>query len=233
MSKQNSLNTITAALMGACLIAGCHSGSTAGATSVPPPRNAAASASAGSSSTMTTEAAGAPALPGNGLAGSSAPTVGPAPAGFVTKVCTAITIPHAQAPVKATVTKIDFDSNNEDPNGIFQCNIDQAHQALIVKVEPEDVTRANYTADVAAENVPGTPMAGVGDVAVWTQALHNPPNFHAHRGNATCEVSAGDIRELSLPNDASVIDGGVATPIAVTYAAKLGAICTDVFGAIG
>jgi hypothetical protein len=229
MSKQIPLKPIAAAFVGVGLLAGCHSGSTVGATGAGPTSSGTASAPTGSAAR--TAAVAAP--PGNGLGGSSAPTAGPAPAGFITRVCTAITIAHAQAPVRATVTKIDFDSNNEDPNGIFQCNIDEAHQALSVKVEPEDSAKANYTADVAAENVPGTPWPGVGDVAVWTQALHNPPDFYAHKGNVTCEVTSGDIRELSLTNDASIIDGGVATPIAAAYAAKLGAICTDVFVAIG
>ncbi len=233
MSRQIPLMRVAATLVGGCLLAGCNSGSTVSSVNAASAAgNTVTAATSAPDATPPSDADSIAAAPGNGLSGSSAPTTGPAPAGFITKVCTAITIPDAQAAVKATVTKIDFDSVNEDPNGEFQCNVDEAHQALKVTIEPEDAAKANYTADVAGENVPGTPLPGVGDVAVWTQALHNPPNFYARKGNATCEIQSGDIRELSVLNDSSIFDGGVATPLAAAYAAKLGAICTDVFGAI-
>jgi hypothetical protein len=135
--------------------------------------------------------------------------------------------------VLPAIDAIGFDPNNQDPAGIFACTIDAADQAVTVTVEPEDVAMANYESDVAAENVPATPLPGVGDVAVWTQVPNNPPDFYAHKGHVTCEVKTSDTQVLNLTDDPTVIDGGVTAASAAAYAVKLGALCTDVFAAIG
>ena len=168
----------------------------------------------------------------NGSAG-AAPTVGPASSGFITGVCSAITIADARATVQLAIDAIGFDPNNQDPDGIFACTIDAADQAVTVTVEPEDVAMANYQSDVTAENVPATPLPGVGDVAVWTQVANNPPDLYAHKGRVTCEVKTNDTVVLNLTYDPSVGDGGVTAASAAAYAVKLGALCTDVFAAIG
>jgi hypothetical protein len=148
-------------------------------------------------------------------------------------VCSAITIIDAQDTVQPEIDSVGFDPNNEDPDGIFMCTIDAADQAVTVTVEPEDVAMANYESDVAAENVPATPLPSVGDVAVWTQVPNNPPDLYAHKGHVTCEVKTSDTQVLNLTYDPTVVDGGVAAASAAAYAAKLGALCTDVFAAIG
>lgn len=162
------------------------------------------------------------------------PTIGPASSGFITNVCSAITIADAQATVQPAIDAIGFDPDNQDPDGIFTCTIDAADQAVTVTVEPEDVAMANYESDVAAENVPAVPsLPGVGDVAEWTQVPNNPPDVYAHKGHVTCEVKTSDTQVLNLTYDPTVIDGGVTAASAAAYAIKLGALCTDVFAAIG
>jgi hypothetical protein len=162
------------------------------------------------------------------------PTVGPASSQFITNVCSAITITDAQATVQPAIDAIGFDPDNQDPAGIFTCTIDAADQAVTVTVEPEDVAMANYESDVAAENVPAVPsLPGVGDVAVFTQVANNPPDVYAHKGHVTCEVKTMDTQVLNLTYDPSVVDGGVTAASAAAYAIKLGALCTDVFAAIG
>lgn len=135
--------------------------------------------------------------------------------------------------MQPAISTIGFDPDNQDADGIFACTIDVAEQAVTVTVEPEDVAMANYESDVAAENVPATPLPGVGDIAVWTQVPNNPPDFYAHEGHATCEVKAGNTQALNLTYDPTVADGGVSAASAAAYAVKLGALCTDVFAAIG
>jgi hypothetical protein len=162
------------------------------------------------------------------------PTVGPASSAFITNVCSAITIADAQATVQPAIDSIGFDPDNQDPAGIFTCTIDAADQAVTVTVEPEDVAMANYESDVAAENVPAVPsLPGVGDVAVFTQVPNNPPDVYAHKGHVTCEVKTSDTQVLNLTYDPTVIDGGVTAASAAAYAVKLGALCADVFAAIG
>ena len=148
-------------------------------------------------------------------------------------MCSAITTADAQATVQLPVGVIEFDPNNQDPDGIFVCTIDPADHAVTVTVEPEDVARANYESDVAAENFPATPLPGVGDIAVWTQVPNNPPDVYAHKGHATCEVKTNDTQILNVAYDPSVGDGGVTAASAAAYALKLGTLCKDVFAAIG
>ncbi|HEY5456581.1 MAG TPA: hypothetical protein VIJ96_14020 [Acidothermaceae bacterium] len=213
------------------VVAGCGSAShvktrttpTASPTTAPARSVAPASSAVASVAALTSDA-------GHG----AAPTIGPASSAFITNVCSAITISDAQATVQPAIDAIGFDPNNQDPAGIFTCTIDAADQAVTVTVEPEDVAMANYESDVAAENVPAVPsLPGVGDVAVWTQVANNPPDVYAHKGHVTCEVKTNDTQVLNLTYDPSVVDGGVTAASAAAYAVKLGALCTDVFAAIG
>jgi len=215
-----------------CLVAGCGSASHAKPTAT---ATRSASATAPSSSVAPAPSAVASAGAASSDAGDGAvPTVGPASSGFITNVCSAITIADAQATVQPAIDAIGFDPDNQDPAGIFTCTIDAADQAVTVTVEPEDVAMANYESDVAAENVPAVPsLPGVGDVAVWTQVANSPPDVYAHKGHVTCEVKTSDTQVLNLTYDPSVVDGGVTAASAATYAIKLGALCTDVFAAIG
>jgi hypothetical protein len=80
MSKQLRLIRVAAALMGGCLLAGCHSGSTAGAKSTAPAAGTAAAgtaaagtaAVAGSAAVASTAAAGSAAVAGTAAAGTAA-----------------------------------------------------------------------------------------------------------------------------------------------------------------
>jgi hypothetical protein len=226
------------------LLTGCHGGSPAhantSATTAPAPPTASmpvVAASSATTSSATVSSANPSAPLGSTAAVASeraAPTVGPASSAFITNVCSSITIADAQATVQPTIDAIGFDPDNQDPAGIFMCTIDAADQAVTVTVEPEDVAMANYESDVAAENVPAVPsLPGVGDVAVWTQVPNNPPDVYAHKGHVTCEVKTGDTQVLNLTYDPTVIDGGVTAASAAAYAVKLGALCADVFAAIG
>ena len=76
-------------------------------------------------------------------------------------------------------------------------------------------------------------LPGVGDVAVFTQVPNNPPDVYAHKGNVTCEVKTTDTQVLTVTYDPTVADGGVTAASAAAYAMKLGALCKDVFAAIG
>jgi len=222
-------------LAATCLVAGCGSASHAKttATATPSASVTAPSSSVAPASSAVASSGAATSDAGDGGDG-AVPTVGPAASGFITNVCSAITIADAQATVQPAIDAIGFDTDNQDPAGIFTCTIDAADQAVTVTVEPEDVAMANYESDVAAENVPAVPsLPGVGDVAVWTQVANNPPDVYAHKGHVTCEVKTSDTQVLNLTYDPSVVDGGVTAASAAAYAIKLGALCTDVFAAIG
>jgi hypothetical protein len=193
-----------------------------------------AASTSGTSASASSAAPASSALASTSASQGAAPTIGPASSAFVTNVCSAITLTDAQATVQPTIDAIGFDPNNQDPAGIFMCTIDAADQAVTVTVEPEDVALANYESDVAAENVPAVPsLPGVGDVAVWTQVANNPPDVYAHKGHVTCEVKTSDTQVLNLAYDPTVANGGVTATSAAAYATKLGALCTDVFAAIG
>jgi hypothetical protein len=62
---------------------------------------------------------------------------------------------------------------------------------------------------------------------------NNPPDVYAHKGHATCEVKTGNTQVLNITYDPTVVDGGVTAASAAAYAVKLGALCKDVFAAIG
>lgn len=227
---------VAALVAATCLVAGCGSAARAKTTATATPT----ASVTGAPATIAPASSGAPsAVASTGAAAGdasdgAAPTVGPASSGFITNVCSAITITDAQATVLPAIDAIGFDPNNQDPAGIFTCMIDAADQAVTVTVEPEDVAMANYESDVAAENVPAVPsLPGVGDVAVWTQVPNNPPDVYAHKGHVTCEVKTSDTQVLNLTYDPSVVDGGVTAASAAAYAVKLGVLCTDVFAAIG
>jgi len=77
----------------------------------------------------------------------------------------------------------------------------------------------------------GTALTGVGDKAVWVQALANPPVVIAIKGSVTCRVSVGETEkstiEFTTPNGVDQV-----TPAAAaSFAQKMAVLCTDVFGA--
>ena len=220
---------LAALIAATCLVAGCGSAAHA-KTIVTPSASVSPSAPSVAPASAVTSSEAASSDVGDG----ALPTVGPASSGFITNVCSAITLTDAQATVQPTIDAIGFDPNNQDPAGIFMCTIDAADQAVTVTVEPEDVAMANYESDVAAENVPAVPsLPGVGDVAVWTQVANNPPDVYAHKGHVTCEVKTSNTQVLNLAYDPTVANGGVTAASAAAYATKLGALCADVFAAIG
>ena len=232
---QPTASRLAALVAATCIVAGCGSPSHAKTTPPATPSTSVTAAPSAAPASASVSGAAASSEAATSDAGDGAvPTVGPASSGFITNVCSAITIADAQATVQPMIDAIGFDPDNQDPAGIFTCTIDAADQAVTVTVEPEDVAMANYESDVAAENVPAVPsLPGVGDVAVWTQVANNPPDVYAHKGHVTCEVKTSDTQVLNLTYDPTVVDGGVTAASAAAYAIKLGALCSDVFAAIG
>src|SRR5665213_3238533 len=99
--------------------------------------------------------------------------------------CGGITPAMVNDLVTTPVTSVTFSSGfGVYPDHHFECDA-----GMQVDVYPQDSSKAQYTADLAAENVAPNPLPGVGDVAVYTLApLAGMPDVYAHKGNVTCEL---------------------------------------------
>jgi len=101
-----------------------------------------------------------------------------------------------------------------------------------VNIYLEDTAHSYYTGgpiDVSS----ATPLAGVGDQAVWTQAAAGAvPLVAAHEASTTCTVTTG-----LAANQTTMVVTGTAPSIAASpaealkYAQAEGQVCTDVFAA--
>lgn len=190
-------------------LTGCHSGSSS-TTSAPPAIGAGATTAATSGATAS----------GTDLAA---------------KGCGAIKVSDVQPLLRDSISKIDFDPGSAelDPVHMFTCNAGP----ITITVYPEDSSKQQMQTDVTAENVPSHVLAGVGDSSVWTGGPQlNPntytiaPDVYAHQNSVTCEI-ANTGEGLTIPVAPGVL-GGVTATDAATFAAKLGTVCSDVFGAI-
>lgn len=156
---------------------------------------------------------------------------------LATKGCSAIPLADVRAVVKSAVTKVDFDPGSAelDPAHSFRCDVD--NPTLLITIYPEDASKHTYDQDVAAENVPAVPLAGVGDSAVWTAVSLTPgtytaaPDVYAHKGAMTCEVQ-GSGQGLTIPFEPGVVPAITKANVAA-FAAKLGVLCDDIFAALG
>lgn len=235
MDPRTRLPGLCLAAVGALVLSACSGSS----------HSAAATARASSAAAAQTSAAGQAPSPStsnaaNASTASDPTTAGPANAastpGLAAKGCGAVKLKDVQPLVKATVAKIEFDPGSAelDATHSFECMVD--NPTLTIAIHPEDSTKATYTEDVAAENVPAVPLPGVGDVAVWTAvsltagSYTSAPNIYAHRGTVTCEVQVSGTG-LTIPSEPGVA-ASVTQANAAAFAAKLGVLCNDVFAAI-
>jgi hypothetical protein len=175
--------------------------------------------------------AGSPAEATNAPAGSQAPAAATAavgsPSTLHTMYCNAIKLPDAQVLVKDPILEDQFDPLLATPP--YDCTfVTAANDGFKVSIDTTD-TFARW---VAEENSgAGTALIGVGDKAVWVQALANPPVVIAIKGSVTCRVDAPETAkstiEFTTPNGVDQV-----TPAAAaSFAQRMAVLCTDVFGA--
>ena len=186
----------------------------------------AASAPAQSGSAAATSAASAGSA---GTAASAAPASGAgeplAPIG-----CGGITVAMVNDLVTTPVTSITHSSGfGVYPDHHFECDA-----GMQVDIYPQDSNKAQYTADLAAENVPANPLSGVGDVAVYTLApFAGMPDVYAHKGNVTCELKpSSTVSDYKITVDPSSLTGIATKDAQAAWATKAAGLCTGVFTAL-
>jgi hypothetical protein len=133
--------------------------------------------------------------------------------------------------VTTPVTSITYSSGfGVYPDHHFECDA-----GMQVTVYPQDSDKAQYTADLAAENVAPNPISGVGDVAVYTLApFAGMPDVYAHKGTVTCELKpSSTVSDYKITVDPSSALAGIATKDAqAAWATKAAGLCTGVFTAL-
>jgi hypothetical protein len=175
------------------------------------------SASAASAASAVSSAAAAPA------SGQGEPL---APIG-----CGGITPAMVNDLVTTPVTSITFSSGF----GVYADHHFECDAGMQVDVYPQDSNKAQYTADLAAENVAPNPISGVGDVAVYTLApFAGMPDVYAHKGTVTCELKpSSTVSDYKITVDPSSAFAGIATKDAqAAWATKAAGLCTGVFTAL-
>ncbi len=161
------------------------------------------------------------------LAPAASTTVAGSPASLHTLYCNAIKLADAQVLTKDPITQDQFDPLEATPP--YDCQfLTAATDGPKVSIDTTD-TFARW---VAEENSgAGTALTGIGDKAVWVQALANPPVVIAIKGSVTCRVDAPETAkstiEFTTPNGVDQV-----TPAAAaSFAQKMAVLCADVFGA--
>jgi hypothetical protein len=104
-----------------------------------------------------------------------------------------------------------------------------------VDVYPQDSNKAQYTADLAAENAAPNSLSGVGDVAVYTLAtLAGMPDIYAHKGTVTCEIlPSSTVTDYKVAIDPNSAFGGMITKDAgAVWATKAAGLCAAIFTAL-
>jgi hypothetical protein len=178
--------------------------------------NAASPAGQNASATATSAASAAPA------SGQGEPL---APIG-----CGGITPAMVNDLVTTPVTSITFSSGfGVYPDHHFECDA-----GMQVDVFPQDSDKAQYTADLAAENVAPNPLSGVGDVAVYTLApFAGMPDVYAHKGTVTCELKpSSTVSDYKITVDPSSLTGIATKDAQAAWATKAAGLCTGVFTAL-
>jgi hypothetical protein len=165
----------------------------------------------------------APAAPAAAASGDGEPL---APIG-----CGGITPAMVNDLVTTPVTSITYSSGfGVYPDHHFECDA-----GMQVDVFPQDSDKAQYTSDLAAENVAPNAISGVGDVAVYTLApLAGMPDIYAHKGTVTCELKpSSTVTDYKVAIDPSSAFGGTITKDAgAAWATKAAGLCTAIFGAL-
>jgi hypothetical protein len=182
--------------------------------------NAASPPAQNGSVAATAAASAAPAAPASGDGEPLAP-IG----------CGGITPAMVNDLVTTPVTSITYSSGlGVYPDHHFNCDA-----GMQVDVYPQDSDKAQYTADLTAENAAPNPISGVGDVAVYTLApLAGMPDIYAHKGTVTCELKpSSTVTDYKVAIDPSSAFGGTITKDAgAAWATKAAGLCTAIFTAL-
>jgi hypothetical protein len=145
--------------------------------------------------------------------------------------CGGITPAMVNDLVTTPVTSITYSSGlGVYPDHHFNCDA-----GMQVDVFPQDSDKAQYTADLAAENAAPNAISGVGDVAVYTLApLAGMPDIYAHKGTVTCELKpSSTVTDYKVAIDPSSAFGGTITKDAgAAWATKAAGLCTAIFTAL-
>ena len=224
--------SLVALNLAACSKSGSAKASTANTSS---PSNQATTSNASTAATnAASNAASAPAPNGSAAAtpAASAASAGSASGEPLAPIgCGGITTAMVNALVTTPVTSITYSSGfGVYPDHHFECDA-----GMRVDVYPQDSNKAQYTADLTAENAPPNPLSGVGDVAVYTLApLAGMPDIYAHKGTVTCELKpSSTVSDYKITVDPSSAFAGIATKDAqAAWATKAAGLCTGVFTAL-
>jgi hypothetical protein len=221
-------------LVGLNLAACSSSGSAkAGAASSGTPSTQAtnSTASAAATNAAATNAASPPAQNGSAAATSVASAAASnqgeplAPIG-----CGGITPAMVNDLVTTPVTSITYSSGlGIYPDHHFECDA-----GMQVDVYPQDSDKAQYAADLAAENAAANPLSGVGDVAVYTLApFAGMPDVYAHKGTVTCELKpSSTVTDYKITVDPSSLAGIPTEAAQAAWATKAAGLCTAIFTAL-
>jgi hypothetical protein len=108
-----------------------------------------------------------------------------------------------------------------------------------IQIYPEDTGKAQYTSDLADENVAPTPLSGIADVAVFTQSglivngAGPMPDVYVHKGAATCEIkTSSTVTDYNIKDTSNGLSDGVTLAAATAWSTKAAGLCADVFSAI-
>jgi hypothetical protein len=145
--------------------------------------------------------------------------------------CGGITPAMVNDLVTTPVTSITYSSGfGVYPDHHFECDA-----GMRINVFPQDSDKAQYTADLTAENVAPNALPGVGDVAAYTLApFAGMPDIYAHKGTVTCELKpSSTVTDYKITVDPSSAFAGIATKDAqAAWATKAAGLCTGVFAAL-
>jgi hypothetical protein len=145
--------------------------------------------------------------------------------------CGGITPAMVNDLVTTPVTSIAFSSGF----GVYADHHFECDAGMQVDIYPQDSNKAQYTADLAAENAAPNPISGVGDVAVYTLApFAGMPDVYAHKGTVTCEIKpSSTVSDYKITVDPSSALAGIASKDAqAAWATKAAGLCTGVFTAL-
>ncbi|HWF42942.1 MAG TPA: hypothetical protein VN683_12720 [Acidothermaceae bacterium] len=196
-------------------------------------------------STAATTAPSAPAQNGSAAASSAAPAAATsaAPAAAASGApasgegeplapigCGGITPAMVNDLVTTPVTSITYSSGS----GIYEDHHFECDAGMQVDIYPQDSNKAQYTADLAAENAAANPLSGVGDVAVYTLApFAGMPDVYAHKGTVTCELKpSSTVSDYKITVDPSSLTGAATKDAQAAWATKAAGLCTGVFTAL-
>ena len=184
--------------------------------------NAASAPAQNASAAPTSAAAAASVAPSAAASGEGEPL---APIG-----CGGITTAMVNDLVTTPVTSVTYSSGF----GVYPDHHCECDAGMQVDIYPQDSNKAQYTADLAAENAAANPLSGVGDVAVYTLApFAGMPDVYAHKGTVTCELKpSSTVSDYKITVDPSSLTGAATNDAQAAWATKAAGLCTGVFTAL-